>query len=189
MGLLDSSDRLEEFLRAHRRLTHSSADGWFVHAAHVAAEAHDPAALQQVARQDIACRPSKTQRRATLGIGQALLRAASEVAAEGEQQLVRWIGATLGEAAPRATSFGAVACALGSSPSEAAEGFAYAALAGMVAAAVRLRLVGPLAAQAILRRVLVSSPIAPDEDWASFSPLLDVAAMRHELLEPRLFAS
>jgi urease accessory protein UreF len=50
--------------------------------------------------------------------------------------------------------------------------------------------VPPLDAQAALRRALLE-PLAQETDyeWGLFAPLLDIAAMRHELVEPRLFAS
>lgn len=59
----------------------------------------------------------------------------------------------------------------------------------MVAAAVRLALVGGLEGQRLLRRVLVDAVDERGTDWATFSPLLDIAAMEHAFLEPRLFAS
>jgi urease accessory protein UreF len=63
----------------------------------------------------------------------------------------------------------------------------------MVAAAVRLGRVAPLDGQAALRRALTGpAGTAAGEGadgWGLFSPLLDVASMRHELAEPRLFAS
>lgn len=186
--MLEGAEQLEPLLRAHR-LALGVADGWFVRAAHAAASAHDGGALRDVAGDELASRPAEVQRRAALAFGHALLRAASALATGPEQKIVAWVQETLAANAPRATSFGSVAYALGAAAEEAAEAHAYTVLAGMVAAAVRLRLIGTLEGQAVLRRVLTSRPIAPDEDWASCSPLLDVAAMRHELLEPRLFAS
>ena len=129
------------------------------------------------------------QRRGSLALGHNLLRAAARIALPDERERIGWVVETLGGTAPRATTFGAVSAALGAAGAEAAEAHAYSVLAGMVAAAVRLRLVSPLDGQAALRRALTATPVESAAGWGFFSPLLDIAAMSHERLEPRLFAS
>ena len=132
------------------------------------------------------------QRRGSLALGHNLLRAAARIALPDERERIGWVVETLGGTAPRATTFGAVSAALGTAgaeAAEAAEAHAYSVLAGMVAAAVRLRLVSPLDGQAALRRALTATPVESAAGWGFFSPLLDIAAMSHERLEPRLFAS
>jgi urease accessory protein len=142
-----------------------------------------------VAAEDLAARPAETQRAASLSLGTSLLRTVAALATPAEVEAVSGLEAALGGRAPRATAFGAVAAVLGAAEEDAAEAHAYTVAAGATSAAVRLRLLGPLEAQVVLRRVLNASLVSPTDEWFSFSPLLDLAAMRHELLEPRLFAS
>jgi urease accessory protein len=69
----------------------------------------------------------------------------------------------------------------------------YTTISGFTTAAVRLGLVGAVAAQAVVRRLLpVVAEIAatdPPERIESFSPLLDIAAARHARGELRLFSN
>lgn len=194
-GLLQGAADLERVLTAHRRLSLDRGETRFVRAAHRATIARDDALLRQTAETEVAARPAAVQRFAILSVGAGLLRAAAAVATPEERDLVSAVREVLGEVAPRASVFGAVAAVLGADEAAAAEGHAYAVLSGMVAAAVRLGRVAPLEAQAAMRRAL-AAPGSPEPgdaealgDWAVFSPLLDVAGMRHELLELRLFAS
>ncbi|MFD1333301.1 urease accessory protein UreF, partial [Methylopila musalis] len=69
----------------------------------------------------------------------------------------------------------------------------YVAASGYATAAVRLGLVGAVAAQAVLHRVLpVVAELAaaePPEHIETFAPLLDIAAARHARGELRLFSN
>lgn len=185
-GLLRDAAELEGLLRAHRRLTLAPADGWFVRRAHGATRARDPHLLRQVAAHELASRPARVAREAINALGAALLCAA---AAAHDDDTLRWARASLWEASPRATAFAAVGAARGASAEDTAAAHAYVVLSGMVAAAVRLGVLPALEGQAVLHRVLMLEVAAPAEDWSSFSPLLDVAAMAHESLRQRLFAS
>lgn len=176
-------------LAAHWHLSLRTGDAWFVREAHRAAREADDPALRRVAEDDLASRPSSTQRQATLSLGRNLLRAAAAIALSAEEADVQRVAGALREVTPRATVFGAVTAALGAAEEEAAAGYLYAVLSGMVAAAVRLRVVAALEGQAVLRRVLAKDGAEQAAEWAFFSPLLDIAAMSHETLEPRLFAS
>lgn len=149
----------------------------------------DAAGLASSARDDLCSRAASEQRRASLALGRNLLRAAAAIALPAEDPGIAWAADTLGETTPRASVFGAVSAAFGAAAGDAAQAYLYSVLAGMVAAAVRLARVSPLEGQAALRRALAASSPGLDETPGFFSPLLDVAAMRHELLEPRLFAS
>jgi urease accessory protein len=158
-----------------------------------AAANRDADALRLTAERDLAARPAATQRQAALAVGANLLRAARAAALAEERPGVDWVAATLSGWAPRASAFGAVAAALGASEEDATPAYVYTVLAGMAGAAVRLGLVGAGAAQGILRRSLAGEPpTVPTVDAAEptwFAPVLDVAAMRHEQLDARLFAS
>lgn len=69
----------------------------------------------------------------------------------------------------------------------------YMAVSGFTTAAVRLGLVGAVAAQTVMRRLLpVVAELAetePPKDIESFAPLLDIAAARHARGDLRLFSN
>jgi urease accessory protein len=188
-GLVAGSAGIESLLAAHCRLTVRRADAWFVREAHRAAGAGDATALRACAREDVAARTALVQRRAALALGRNLLRVARAIAGPGEAAALEDIAGALGDDTPRATVFGALAHAFDVDGDSAVEGHVYSALSAAVAAAVRLTLIPPLEGQAVLRRVLVAARDEPGGDWSAFSPLLDVAAMRHEVADGRLFAS
>jgi urease accessory protein len=160
-----------------------------VRAAHEATEQQDAETLTRVAADDRCARTAPAQRRASLTLGRNLLRAAVAVALPSERERVAWVAGILGDTAPRGAAFGAISACFGAAASDAVAAYVYSALSAMVAAAVRLGLVSPLEGQATLRRVLSAEQAGPEENWGFFSPLLDIASMRHALLEPRLFAS
>ncbi|MCA6097835.1 urease accessory protein UreF [Bradyrhizobium sp. WSM 4400] len=71
----------------------------------------------------------------------------------------------------------------------------YAAVSGLITAAIRLGAIGVLQGQAILRDCLpliqqfVVQPVPIDAEMESFLPFLDVASARHEQADLRLFAN
>jgi urease accessory protein len=88
-------------------------------------------------------------------------------------------------------------CALDEIPrEEALLAFAYGTAAGLVSSAMKLLPLGQTRAQALLSRlgesveelVRAAEGLGP-EDLGSFLPLLDIAAMRHEVARIRLFIS
>lgn len=96
----------------------------------------------------------------------------------------------------QATTFGAVAAALGIERPAALEGYVSAWLLGRVTSATRLMKLGGLdaqraarlaeaAAEACVERALSAGP----DDLGGFSPLLDIAASEQQGLESRLFQS
>jgi urease accessory protein len=193
-GLVGSGEELEALLAAHRRLSLARGDSVLVRRAWRATAGRDVPALRATGERELAARPAAAQREAALAVGGGLLRAARAAALAEEAAGIEWAVEALADRAPRATAFGVAAQALGAPADDAAEAYAYTVLAGMTGAAVRLARIGPGEGQAILRRVCTggAGPAVRDavgDEPAWFSPLLDVAAMRHELLEPRLFAS
>lgn len=186
LGIVRDEPTLEAVLVAHRRLTVDTCDVWFVREAHEATRRRDAEALLGCAVGDLTARPAAGTRRASLTLGRALLRAARAILDGG----ISWAEHVLGEQSPRATAFGTVACAAGATARDAGDAYAFTVLSGMAAAAVRLQLVGPLGAQRALRRALAVPPLERGgEGWTAFSPLLEIAAMRHEHGASRLFAS
>jgi len=74
--------------------------------------------------------------------------------------------------------------------------FAYATAAGLVSSAMKLLPIGQSRAQALLSRLGETMPETVGtadalgvEDLGGFLPLLDIAAMKHEVARPRLFIS
>jgi urease accessory protein len=186
-GHVGGPGELGALLAAHRRLSVSRGDAAFVRAAWRAASDGDLEALGATAAADLAARPAREQRTASASVGGSLLRAATAAALPEELGAIHAVRDALGATTPRATAFGAVGAVFGVDERDAGEAYAYMVVAGLVAAAVRLGRCAPLEGQAILRRALA---VAGDEgERTLFSPILDVAAMRHELLEARLFAS
>jgi urease accessory protein len=196
-GLLEGAEQLGVLLAAHRRLTLERGDLLFVSWAHRAAAGKDASRLRATAELELASRTAAEQREGLRSVGSGLLRAAAAIVGAEERRALEWARTALRKSTPRGSAFGAVAAALGVEEAAAAEAHTYLVLAGLVAAAVRLGRVAPLEGQAALRRALtapagtVREDAAADvaEGWGLFSPLLDVASMRHELVEPRLFAS
>jgi urease accessory protein len=197
--LVGGAAELEALLAAHRRLSVGRGDAALVRTAWRAASVRDAKTLRGAAGLELAARPAPTQREAALAVGGGLLRATRAAAAGGEAERIGWIEAALAGCTPRGVVFGAVSQAFGIGEEQAAEGYAYTVLSGMAGAAVRLGRIGAAEGQGILRRVCSGGGAAAREpgvgasddhgDPAWFSPLLDVAAMRHEQLDARLFAS
>jgi urease accessory protein len=85
--------------------------------------------------------------------------------------------------------------AVGMSETDAVSLGAYQTASGLIAAAVRLGRVGAIEAQSVLARVLAVAgplalaPVADGQPLASFTPLIDVAAMRHAQSDLKLFAN
>ncbi len=95
-----------------------------------------------------------------------------------------------------AMAFGAVGGVLGWQDAEMACALLYSTCAGLAAAALRLLPLGQLAGQRILRSLAPSIASLAKEvqgadlaDIWSFAPGIEIAAMRHALLDARLFRS
>lgn len=125
-GLVRDAASLEAILAGHRRLTLARGDAWFVGRAYRAAEGFDAPGLCAVASTELAARPAEVQRSAALALGRNLLRTASATLEEdGGGQKLAFAASALGDRAPRATAFGAVAAVLGTGEEEAIEGYVY----------------------------------------------------------------
>lgn len=72
---------------------------------------------------------------------------------------------------------------------------AHTLLTGMVSAALRLGLIGHLQAQVVLNRLrprvaaILSQPVRTIDEAATCTPAGDIASMRHEVADARLFAN
>ena len=191
-GLLgEEGPDLPALLAAHAALSVATGDAAFVRAGHrAAAEGGDR--LASTAREDLATRVARLQRDASLAVGASFLRVARQIATADEEAALAGIAAALGDATPRATVLGAVASALGVHADDAVDAHLYVTLAGMANAAVRLSACSATEAQRALRRAMLAAPSASaldERDFGFASPLLEIAAMRHETRAGRLFAS
>ena len=92
--------------------------------------------------------------------------------------------------------FGAVFGALGLAVDDAQRGYLHGTARGVLSAAVRLGLVGPLEAQqvlaeksAVLAKVLAECTHLDPEDNAVAAPLVELFGALHDRLDGRLFQS
>jgi urease accessory protein len=178
-------------LAAHAALSVAAGDAAFVRAGwRAAGDGGD--ALINAAQEDLAARVARLQRRAALAVGGRFLRVARQIATDEEGAALARTADALGDVTPRATVFGAVARAFGARADDAAEAHLYATVAGMANAAVRLSVCSSSEAQRALRRAMLAAPTPDatgDRDLGFASPLLEIAAMRQETRDGRLFAS
>jgi len=151
--------------------------------------------LATLDRDVIALRPSSTTRRATRAMGKRLLTTWATL--HSDPRLDRALAAardgTLAPAFP--VAFGVACCATGIARRDALAGYAYTRLASTVSAAMRLMPIGQSVAHAMLATALERVPSAVDSVETStaplqcFTPLMDIAAMRQQYMESRLFRS
>ena len=84
---------------------------------------------------------------------------------------------------------------VGLTENEAAAVSAHALCVGLLGAALRLGVIGHVASQTILRDLrpelasLLEQPVPPIEELRTYTPAADVAVMRHETAQVRLFAN
>jgi urease accessory protein len=139
--------------------------------------------------------PAAVQRRVSRAQGRAVLRAGRTA----------WPGEVLsavdrGRIGPHyAVAMGAVACAAGLEPEHAALAVAHASVSGPASAALRLLGLDPYGVNGVVAslgpdcEVVAGLAAAHPDDWANLpaasGPMLDLAAIRHEHWEARLFAS
>ena len=155
----------------------------------------DPEALARLDRRCDACLGGHVANRASRAQGQAFLRAAAAAFAERVGPLADRIRAERlpGHAAP---VFGAVLSALGAAEEDARRLFLFQGARALVSAGVRLGVVGPLEAQALLAGLarpvedaLAATAHLPPEEAASAAPLLDLLQGHQDRLYSRLFQS
>ena len=183
---------LRRFVESQLRLRWASFDRAFLSASHAAA-----GDLELVARIDDLCAASimaKELREGSARAGQALLAVHAKLGTTGVAAYRRWIGQGAAEG-QLPIAQGLVWHANGFSESDAAALSAYGLVAGFAAAAIRLGLIGHIDSQRMISGLadtaeeLALRPAPKLEDAATFTPATDIAAMRHEIAEHRLFAN
>lgn len=154
-----------------------------------------PDALEEVDLRCDAATPGRVGNRASRAQGQALLRAASAVLGGGAGALAARIRAARapGHLAP---VHGAVLRLAGADRETAQRLLLFGSLRGVVAAAVRLGLAGPLEGQALQARLAVYAEAVlracahlTVEEAAQPTPLLELAQSHQDRLYSRLFQS
>ncbi len=161
----------------------------------VSAAFRDPASLAALDLHCDASLPGHVANRASRAQGQAYLRAAGAAFGAPIEALADEVRARRlpGHLAP---AFGAVLRALGAAEEDARRLFLFQGARALVSAAVRLGVVGPLEAQALLarageaaERALAATADLPPEEAASSAPLLDLLQGHQDRLYSRLFQS
>jgi urease accessory protein len=154
----------------------------------------DPGGFAPLDARCDAATPGQVANRASRAQGRSFLRAVSRISPAVED-LARQATAS-GLPGHLAPSFGAALGLLGASEAECTRLFLFQAARGLLSAAVRLGLAGPLEAQELLARSgaiadAVASACAgrPAEEAAAASPLLDLLQSHQVRLYSRLFQS
>ena len=133
-------------------------------------------------------------REGSLRAGQALLAVHAKLGTQGAQAY-RDLALREGVKGHLPVAQGLLWSALGFSESETAEVSAYSLVASLAAAAIRLGLIGHVDAQKAIAEMapavedIVTRPAPELGDAASFTPATEIASMRHESAEHRLFAN
>jgi len=156
--------------------------------AHRAAQAGDPNRLSELAELAAAFAPSRERRAEAIGQGEAFLAAVRE----------GWPDAVVGLAEEVAYPVAAGACCgrIGASLPDALQAYLTAFSANLIAAGVRLGLCGQKAGVRILSALgphisglALRASEAEEYDLGGCAFGSDIASMRHEVLEGRLFLS
>jgi urease accessory protein len=183
---------LRSFVETQLRLRWASFDRAFLAAGHAAGRD-----LDLVSRIDQLCAVSLSAREMREGsarAGQALLAVHAKLGTAGTAGYRERIGQGLGEG-HLSVMQGFVWRQLDLSERDAAVLSAYGLVAGFAAAAIRLGLIGHIDSQRLIAglaegvHALALRPPPKLEEAATFTPATDVASMRHEIAEHRLFAN
>lgn len=195
-GAVRDAAGVEAFLRAYLEGSAGPTDAVAVVCARRAAAAGELSSCLALDETLDAMKAASELREASRQMGRQTLRIASQITAHPMlEQFARAVAAD--EAAGHhPVVFGMLGGVLGWDALEMANAYLYATSAALVGAALRLLPLGQLAGQRILwnAQPLIAS-LAEDaqskheSDLWSFAPVLEIASMRHALLDARLFRS
>jgi len=186
-GLTRDASGLSAFIAGHLQAAAAPGD-----AAAVKIVRLDPHRAFELDAQLEAFKPARELREASRQMGRQTLRVACQLAADPPLQdfyAAVAAGATPGH---HAVALGLVGAALGWPTSELVTAYLYAAAAALANAALRLMPLGQLAGQRVLwelQPLILRLVQDLSGDLGGFAPALEIAAMRHETLEARLFRS
>lgn len=191
-GMVGTPGELEQFL--HGQLEHrwASFDRVALVAAHRAAGDLDEVA--RIDRRVEACTLAREMREGSRRAGQALLAIHGRLGRLGAAAYAAMVseGATPGHLTP---TQGLLWRASGMDETTAACVSAYTFAVALQSAALRLGLIGHVRAQQNLARAgpkiaaLLATPVPPLTELGAWAPQTDIASMRHELADARLFAN
>lgn len=195
-GHVSGPAELRAFLAVLLEAGAGPGDAVAVIAAHQAARARDQEAALRIDATLEAMKPAAELREASRQMGRQTLRVATALLPRGPAAALFAAveaGHTPGH---HAVAFGLVAEAVGVGPRDAAAAYLYSTAAVVVGAALRLLPLGQLEGQRVLfearpRIARLAGEAAGKSlpDFWTFTPALDVAAMRHARLDARLFRS
>lgn len=191
-GRVPDAAALKRFVEAQLRLRWASFDRAFLSAGHAAAGDMD-----LVARIDGLCAvsiPPRELREGSARAGQALLAVHAKLGTDGAAEYRTRIARGAAEGQLPVIQ-GMVWRGIGLSEPDAAVLSAYGLVAGFAAAAMRLGVIGHVDSQRtigaladLVEELALRAPPALVEA-ATFTPAAEIAAMRHEIAEHRLFAN
>jgi urease accessory protein len=179
-------------------IKHSLATADFVGVihAHRAAAANDVNTLVMLGDLLNAQKIAREAREASLGLGKRLLSSAANLTSAPLLESYRALAREDGCQPHHCVVFGVVTQTLEIPEEPAALGYGYTVVAGAVSAALRLGVLGQSEGQSIMKRewpaivdAVARARIAEVAHISSFTPLLEIAMMRHERAYSRLFSS
>jgi urease accessory protein len=196
-GRVQTADDVAAFLRAYLESSAAPTDAVAVLCARKYALAGDLNACIRLDRYLDALKPAAELRDASRQMGRQTLRILKELSSKCATVL-RFASAVDSEVTPchHSVVFGLAGAANNWVREETASAFLYSTSAMIVGASLRLLPLGQLAGQRILAGAgLLIAEISEsvldksEDDMWSFTPELEIAAMRHESLDGRLFRS
>jgi urease accessory protein len=195
-GLVRDATELMSFLVAQLEGSSGPCDATAAVGALRAFSAGDLDACRELDDTLEAMKPVREFREGSRQMGRQTLRVAAHLTGNGP--LLRYLAEVNGGRAPghHATVLGMAGSVLGWTELEVATVFLYSTTALLVGAALRLLRIGQTegqgvlwALQATIARLAEQATRRNAADLCSFTPALEIAGMRHERLEARLFRS
>lgn len=186
-GLITDAAGLAAFIAAHLEASAAPCD-----AALLLSTCRDPGRAVEFDAELEALKPARELREASRQMGRQTLRVACQLLPEPALRAF-YAQVEAGETpGHHAVALGLVGHALAWPPHELAVAYLYASAAALANAALRLMPLGQLAGQRVLWElhplIVRLTREIPPEPW-SFAPALEIASMRHETLDARLFRS
>jgi urease accessory protein len=195
-GQVKNAEGVASFLRAYLQSSAAPTDAVAALCARRAARANDLTACLRLDEMLDALKPAAELRESSRQMGRQTLRVLKELSAH---EFVASFAANVeSEATPshHPVVFGIAAAISGWPPQQTASAFLHSTSVMIVGASLRLLPLGQLAGQRMLwgtgklvAALAESIQSNTEEDMWSFTPELEIAAMRHESLDARLFRS
>jgi urease accessory protein len=192
LGVVTDEASLQQFLEDQVIPALEHLELPYVRFVHEAGERGDLCMVEDIAREISAWKLCRETRSASVQIGEGRLQAARKLFPSPSLELL----ATSSVPKHQIVVYGLqmAACRVPLVP--ALSGYLYQALAGASSASLKLIRIGQVSAQRVLQHslaqagsIVAKSMLIPRDDAGWFSPMLEIAAMRHERADERLFIS